>query len=251
MPPLCVLLCPSRCCRPCRGRCLRKPRKPLGLRQTSTGSRLVSRGPRRAASSLRRWSHLATRNRLLSAPSLRPTEESQPPSPSIVRGRLRAGMYYNVEGRSSDRDSAYVHVRTKCAPCPTGKDVTSVPAGYLTSSVFNQYGRWSTYGQPTDTKVLSDVTKELRRASSRWPSVSSPRHGLAAQGTHRSGAAKGLERLRHASEQCDLESLEEERGGCGRAAGSRELPRREHARATKKSRAAATDYLVASTAESW
>ena len=250
MPPLCVLLCPSRCCRPCRGRCLRKPRKPLGLRQTSTGSRLVSRGLRRAASSLRRWSHLATRNRLLSAPSLRPTEESQPPSPSIVRGRLRAGMYYNVEGRGSDRESATLRTCT-CAPCPTGKDVTSVPAGYLTSSVFNQYGRWSTYGQPTDTKVLSDVTKELRRASSRWPSVSSPRHGLAAQGTHRSGAAKGLERLRHASEQCDLESLEEERGGCGRAAGSRELPRREHARATKKSRAAATDYLVASTAESW
>ena len=74
--------------------------------------------------------------------------------------------------------------------------------------------------------------------------MSSPRHGLAAQGTHRSGAAKGLERLRHASEQCDLESLEEERGGCGRAAGSRELPRREHARATKTSRVITLTLIV-------
>ena len=32
----------------------------------------------------------------------------------------------------------------------------AVPASYLTSSVFNTFGRWSTYGPPTDVKVLKD-----------------------------------------------------------------------------------------------
>ena len=68
---------------------------------------------------------------------------------------LARGMYYDVEARSQDGDSAYVHVRT----LPTDKDVMAVKASYLTSSVFNTYGRWSTYGQPTDIKVLSDVSK--------------------------------------------------------------------------------------------
>ena len=40
---------------------------------------------------------------------------------------LARGMYYDVEGRSSEGDSAYVHVRT----LPTDKDVTSAPARYL------------------------------------------------------------------------------------------------------------------------
>lgn len=62
------------------------------------------------------------------------------------------GMYYDVEARSQEGDSAFVHVRT----LPSGKDVMAVPASYLTSSVFNTYGRWSTYGPPTDIKVLKD-----------------------------------------------------------------------------------------------
>jgi hypothetical protein len=41
--------------------------------------------------------------------------------------------------------------------------VTSVPASYLTNSVFNKYGRFSAYGAPTDIKVLSDVTKSQTR----------------------------------------------------------------------------------------
>ena len=69
------------------------------------------------------------------------------------------GMYYDVEARSSEGDSAYVHVRT----LPEGKDVFAVPASYLTSSVFNAFGRWSTYGAPTDIKVSSDVTKGQTR----------------------------------------------------------------------------------------
>ena len=46
---------------------------------------------------------------------------------------------------------------------PADKDITAVPAAYLTSSVFNAYGRWSTYGAPTDVKVLSDATKGQTR----------------------------------------------------------------------------------------
>jgi len=72
---------------------------------------------------------------------------------------IARGMYYDVEARSSEGDSAYVHVRT----LPADKDIMAVPASYLTSSVFNAYGRWSTYGAPTDTKVLSDVTKGQTR----------------------------------------------------------------------------------------
>ena len=64
------------------------------------------------------------------------------------------GMYYDVEARSQEGDSAYLHVRT----LPSDKDVMAVKASYLTSSVFNPYGRWSTYGAPTDVKVLSDET---------------------------------------------------------------------------------------------
>ena len=65
------------------------------------------------------------------------------------------GMYYDVEARSQEGDSAYVHVRT----LPNDKGVMAVKSSYLTSSVFNTYGRWSTYGPPTDVKVLSDETK--------------------------------------------------------------------------------------------
>ena len=49
-----------------------------------------------------------------------------------------------------------MHVRT----LPSDKGVMAVPASYLTSSVFNTYGRWSTYGPPTDIKVLSDESRD-------------------------------------------------------------------------------------------
>jgi len=61
------------------------------------------------------------------------------------------GMYYDVEARSTEGDSAYIHVRT----LPDSVDLASVPASYLTSSVFNAYGRWSTCAPPPlDSRAL-------------------------------------------------------------------------------------------------
>lgn len=69
------------------------------------------------------------------------------------------GTFFDVEARSPEGDSAFVHVRK----LPSDASVTSVPASYLTNSVFNKYGRFSAYGAPTDIKVLSDVTKSQTR----------------------------------------------------------------------------------------
>ena len=69
------------------------------------------------------------------------------------------GTYFDVEARSQEGDSAFAHVRN----LPADKDVMSVPASYLTGSIFNKYGRFSAYGPPTDVKVLSDVTKGKTR----------------------------------------------------------------------------------------
>ena len=44
-------------------------------------------------------------------------------------------------------------------PCRINTGVLAVPASYLISSVFSPYVRWSTYGAPTDIKVLSDATQ--------------------------------------------------------------------------------------------
>ena len=54
------------------------------------------------------------------------------------------GTFFDVEARSQEGDSAYVHVRK----LPTDKDVLAVKASYLTDSVFNKYGRFSAYGPP-------------------------------------------------------------------------------------------------------
>lgn len=69
------------------------------------------------------------------------------------------GTFFDVESRSPEGDSAFVHVRK----LPDDKDVLSVPVSYLTNSIFNKYGRFSAYGSPTDVKVLSDVTKGQTR----------------------------------------------------------------------------------------
>ena len=69
------------------------------------------------------------------------------------------GTFFDVEARSPEGDSAYVHVRK----LPSDKDVLAVKASYLTDSVFNKYGRFSAYGPPTDIKVLSDATKGQTR----------------------------------------------------------------------------------------
>ena len=65
------------------------------------------------------------------------------------------GTYFDIEARSQEGDSAFVHVRS----LPGETDLMVVPASYLTNAVFNRYGRFSAYGQPTDIKVLSDVTE--------------------------------------------------------------------------------------------
>jgi len=68
------------------------------------------------------------------------------------------GMYYDIESRSKEGDSAFVHVRSLGT-----QSVMSVPSNYLTESIFSSFGRFGAYGAPTDIKVLSDVTKgELR-----------------------------------------------------------------------------------------
>ncbi|KAL1522733.1 hypothetical protein AB1Y20_017707 [Prymnesium parvum] len=72
---------------------------------------------------------------------------------------IARGMYYDVEARSQEGDSAFVHVRS----LPDGKSLMSVPSSYLTSSVFSSYGRFGAYGAATDVKVLSDVTKKDTR----------------------------------------------------------------------------------------
>lgn len=69
------------------------------------------------------------------------------------------GMYYDVEARSQEGDSAFVHVRS----LPQGKDLMSVPSGYLTSSIFSSFGRFGAYGAPSDVKVLSDKTEGSKR----------------------------------------------------------------------------------------
>jgi len=67
-------------------------------------------------------------------------------------------MYYDIESRSKEGDSAFVHVRSLGT-----QSVMSVPSNYLTESIFSSFGRFGAYGAPTDIKVLSDVTKgELR-----------------------------------------------------------------------------------------
>ena len=73
------------------------------------------------------------------------------------------GMYYDVEARSTEGDSAYVHVRT----LPDSQDLASVPASYLTSSVFNAYGRWSTcLCAAAPTGLSLSVTTQERGAGS-------------------------------------------------------------------------------------
>jgi len=92
------------------------------------------------------------------------------------------GTFFDVEARSPEGDSAYVHVRK----LPSDKDVMSVPATYLTSSVFNKFGRFSAYGPPTDVSVLTDVTKgqarfiEIKFSVLSASGSDSPRRGLIA-----------------------------------------------------------------------
>ena len=151
---------------------------------------------------------------------------------------LARGMYYDVEGRSQDGDSAYVHVRT----LPTDKDVLSVPASYLTSSVFNQYGRWSTYGQPTDTKVLGDVTKgqtcfiEVAFSVLSQAGSDSPRRGLIAA-VQPKGSSDAVMLVSSAT------ASRWRKGGADAAARqAAESFRVVSTRATKNARAAASDY---------
>jgi len=92
------------------------------------------------------------------------------------------GTFFDVEARSQEGDSAFVHVRK----LPTDKDVLAVKASYLTDSVFNKYGRFSAYGPPTDVKVLSDATKggtrllEINFSVLSAAGSDSPRKGLIA-----------------------------------------------------------------------
>ena len=117
-----------------------------------------------------------------------------------------------------------------------------MPAGYLTSSVFNQYGRWSTYGQPTDTKVLSDVTKGQTRFIEVAFSVlsqagsDSPRRGLIAV-VQPKGSSDCVMLVSSATS-----SRWKKSGAAAAARQAAESFRVVSTRATKNSRAAATDY---------
>lgn len=150
---------------------------------------------------------------------------------------LARGMYYDVEARSQEGDSAYVHVRT----LPTGKGVLEVKASYLTSSVFNTYGRWSTYGPPTDVKVLSDVTKGQIRYMDVIFSV------LSQSGPEsiRKGVLAAVQPSGSSDAIMLLSSTTASRWKKGAEAGARQAAesfRIVGTRATKNARAAASDY---------
>ena len=62
------------------------------------------------------------------------------------------GMYYDVESRSKDGDSAFVTVAQ--LPAGSGSDLGSVPASVFTSAIFSAANRFGAYGAPTDIRVL-------------------------------------------------------------------------------------------------
>ena len=61
------------------------------------------------------------------------------------------GNYYDVEARSKDGDSAYVHV----ASLPNGKRLDDVPASFFTNTALGATGRFGSYSAPQITGAVA------------------------------------------------------------------------------------------------